>query len=80
MRAENLGLEHIITLRAAGACARQVRTGVELTYLVIMRMRFAAAAAQLGQQNAEVLRDYLGYSAQRIERLEADGILYKGER
>ena len=37
-------------------------------------------APTLGQHNAEVLRDYLGYSAQRIERLEAEGILCKGER
>ena len=37
-------------------------------------------APTLGQHNAEVLRDYLGYSRQRIERLEVDGILYRGER
>ena len=50
-------------------------------------MRFSAfpeelqlPAPTLGQHNAEVLRDYLGYSAERIEKLEADGILYRGER
>jgi crotonobetainyl-CoA:carnitine CoA-transferase CaiB-like acyl-CoA transferase len=50
-------------------------------------MRFSAfpeelqlPAPTLGQHNAEVLHDYLGYSAQRIEKLEADGILYRGER
>ncbi|HKD76676.1 MAG TPA: CoA transferase, partial [Ktedonobacterales bacterium] len=37
-------------------------------------------APTLGQHNAEVLHDYLGYSEQRIERLEADGILCRGER
>jgi len=37
-------------------------------------------APALGQHNAEVLRDYLGYSPPRIERLEADGILYRGDR
>jgi crotonobetainyl-CoA:carnitine CoA-transferase CaiB-like acyl-CoA transferase len=37
-------------------------------------------APTLGQHNAEVLRGYLGYSQHRIERLEADGILYRGER
>ena len=50
-------------------------------------MRFSAfpeelqlPAPTLGQHNAEVLHDYLGYSAERIEKLEADGILYRGER
>jgi CoA:oxalate CoA-transferase len=50
-------------------------------------MRFSAfpeelqlPAPTLGQHNAEVLRDYLGYSVERIEKLEADGILYRGER
>jgi CoA:oxalate CoA-transferase len=50
-------------------------------------MRFSAfpeelqlPAPTLGQHNAEVLRDYLGYSAERIEKLEAEGILYRGER
>jgi crotonobetainyl-CoA:carnitine CoA-transferase CaiB-like acyl-CoA transferase len=37
-------------------------------------------APTLGQHNTEVLRDYLGYSPERIERLEADGILYQGDR
>jgi crotonobetainyl-CoA:carnitine CoA-transferase CaiB-like acyl-CoA transferase len=37
-------------------------------------------APTLGQHNAEVLRDYLGYSPELIERLETDGILYRGER
>jgi crotonobetainyl-CoA:carnitine CoA-transferase CaiB-like acyl-CoA transferase len=37
-------------------------------------------APTLGQHNAEVLRDYLGYSPERIERLETDGVLYRGER
>jgi crotonobetainyl-CoA:carnitine CoA-transferase CaiB-like acyl-CoA transferase len=38
------------------------------------------AAPTLGQHNAEILRDYLGYSQQRIERLETEGILCRGER
>jgi CoA:oxalate CoA-transferase len=37
-------------------------------------------APTLGQHNAQVLGDYLGYSPLQIERLEADGILYRGER
>ena len=37
-------------------------------------------APTLGQHNAEVLSDYLGYSPELIERLETDGILYRGER
>ena len=37
-------------------------------------------APTLGQHNAEVLCDYLGYSPQQIERLEAEGILHQGER
>jgi crotonobetainyl-CoA:carnitine CoA-transferase CaiB-like acyl-CoA transferase len=50
-------------------------------------MRFSAfpeelqlPAPTLGQHNTEVLRNYLGYSAERIRKLEADGILYRGER
>jgi crotonobetainyl-CoA:carnitine CoA-transferase CaiB-like acyl-CoA transferase len=39
-----------------------------------MRLRW------LGQHNAEVLRDYLGYSSEQIMALEADGILHRGER
>jgi crotonobetainyl-CoA:carnitine CoA-transferase CaiB-like acyl-CoA transferase len=37
-------------------------------------------APTLGQHNAEVLRDYLGYSQERIRQLEADGILHRAER
>jgi CoA:oxalate CoA-transferase len=37
-------------------------------------------APTLGQHNAEILREYLDYSAERITRLEADGILHRGER
>jgi crotonobetainyl-CoA:carnitine CoA-transferase CaiB-like acyl-CoA transferase len=37
-------------------------------------------APTLGQHNAEVLCDYLGYSPQQIQRLEAEGILHQGER
>ena len=50
-------------------------------------MRFSAfpeelqlPAPTLGQHNAAVLTDYLGYSPQQIERLAADGVLYQGER
>jgi crotonobetainyl-CoA:carnitine CoA-transferase CaiB-like acyl-CoA transferase len=50
-------------------------------------MRFSAfpeelelPAPTLGQHNAAVLSDYLGYSQQQIERLAADGVLYQGER
>ena len=35
-------------------------------------------APTLGQHNAEVLREYGDYSADRIERLQADGILHQG--
>jgi crotonobetainyl-CoA:carnitine CoA-transferase CaiB-like acyl-CoA transferase len=34
----------------------------------------------LGQHNTELLRDYLGYSAERIALLEAEGILHRGNR
>ena len=37
-------------------------------------------APTLGQHNAEILQEYLGYSPKQIERLEADGILHRGER
>ncbi len=37
-------------------------------------------APTLGQHNAELLRDYLSYSPDQIARLEADGILHRGER
>jgi crotonobetainyl-CoA:carnitine CoA-transferase CaiB-like acyl-CoA transferase len=50
-------------------------------------MRFSAfpeelqlPAPALGQHNAEVLRNYLGYLPEQIEKLEADGILYKSAR
>ena len=38
------------------------------------------AAPTLGQHNTQVLRDYLGYSSEQIEKLEAEGILHRGER
>jgi len=34
----------------------------------------------LGEHNEVVLRDYLGYSAERIAALESAGVLYRGER
>jgi CoA:oxalate CoA-transferase len=34
----------------------------------------------LGQHNAEILHDYLGYPPERISQLEAEGILFHGER
>lgn len=37
-------------------------------------------APTLGEHNAEVLRDYLGYSEARIKQLQADGILQRGPR
>lgn len=37
-------------------------------------------APLLGEHNAEVLREYLGYSAERISQLEADGVLHHGDR
>jgi crotonobetainyl-CoA:carnitine CoA-transferase CaiB-like acyl-CoA transferase len=37
-------------------------------------------APTLGQHNTELLRDYLGYSAERIALLEAEGILHRGNR
>jgi crotonobetainyl-CoA:carnitine CoA-transferase CaiB-like acyl-CoA transferase len=37
-------------------------------------------APTLGEHNAEVLRAYLGYSDERIQQLEADGVLHRGER
>jgi len=37
-------------------------------------------APTLGQHNAELLQDYLGFTSAQIERLEADGILHRGER
>jgi CoA:oxalate CoA-transferase len=47
-------------------------------------MRFSAqpdepklAAPLLGEHNAEVLRAYLGYSAERVAELEAAGVLHR---
>jgi len=37
-------------------------------------------APTLGEHNAQVLRDYLGYSSKRISKLEADGIIRSGPR
>ena len=37
-------------------------------------------APTLGQHNAEILHDYLGYPPERIHELEAEGILHRGER
>jgi crotonobetainyl-CoA:carnitine CoA-transferase CaiB-like acyl-CoA transferase len=37
-------------------------------------------APTLGQHNAELLQDYLGFTSAQIERLVADGILHRGER
>jgi crotonobetainyl-CoA:carnitine CoA-transferase CaiB-like acyl-CoA transferase len=37
-------------------------------------------APTLGQHNGEILRDYLGYSPERVRALEAEGILHRGER
>jgi CoA:oxalate CoA-transferase len=37
-------------------------------------------APLLGEHNAEVLRNYLGYTPERIRQLEADGILCRGDR
>ena len=34
----------------------------------------------LGEHNRSVLTDYLGYSAERIEALERDHVLHRGER
>jgi crotonobetainyl-CoA:carnitine CoA-transferase CaiB-like acyl-CoA transferase len=40
----------------------------------------ALEAPTLGEHNAEILRDYLGYSATQIEALEASRVLSWGER
>ena len=40
----------------------------------------ALEAPTLGEHNAEILSDYLGYSAARIEKLEAAGVLNRGSR
>jgi crotonobetainyl-CoA:carnitine CoA-transferase CaiB-like acyl-CoA transferase len=37
-------------------------------------------APTLGEQNGPVLREYLGYSAERIATLEREGVLHCGER
>jgi CoA:oxalate CoA-transferase len=37
-------------------------------------------APTLGEHNAAVLREYLGYSAERIGALERNGVLHRGER
>jgi len=37
-------------------------------------------APTLGQHNADILHDYLGYPPERIRELEAEGILHRGER
>ena len=37
-------------------------------------------APTLGQHNAELLQDYLGFSLAQIGHLEADGALHRGER
>jgi len=37
-------------------------------------------APTLGEHNAEVLRDYLGYSTDRIAALQREGVLQRGDR
>jgi CoA:oxalate CoA-transferase len=37
-------------------------------------------APTLGQHNAEILRDYLGYPPERVRELEAGGVLHHGDR
>jgi CoA:oxalate CoA-transferase len=37
-------------------------------------------APLLGEHNAEILRDYLGYDATRVRQLEENGVLYHGDR
>jgi len=37
-------------------------------------------APTLGEHNRSILTDYLGYSSERIEALERDGVLHKGPR
>lgn len=37
-------------------------------------------APTMGEHNAVVLREYLGYSAERIAALEREGVLHRGER
>ena len=40
----------------------------------------ALEAPTLGEHNAEILSAHLGYSAARIEQLEAAGVLNRGSR
>ena len=42
--------------------------------------RLPLEAAVLGEHNAEVLSQYLGYSPEKIRTLEAQGVLHRGER
>ncbi len=37
-------------------------------------------APLMGEHNAEILRDYLGYDATRVRQLEENGVLHHGER
>jgi CoA:oxalate CoA-transferase len=37
-------------------------------------------APTLGEHNRSILTDYLGYSTERIEALEREGVLHKGPR
>jgi CoA:oxalate CoA-transferase len=37
-------------------------------------------APTLGEHNYTVLEEYLGYSADRVAALEADGVLHRGPR
>jgi crotonobetainyl-CoA:carnitine CoA-transferase CaiB-like acyl-CoA transferase len=37
-------------------------------------------APTLGEHNEAVLRDYLGYPADRIAQLEREGVLHRGPR
>ena len=37
-------------------------------------------APTLGEHNGEILRNRLGYSEERIQQLETDGILHRGPR
>jgi CoA:oxalate CoA-transferase len=37
-------------------------------------------APTLGEHNEEILRNRLGYAADKIQRLEADGVLHRGPR
>jgi crotonobetainyl-CoA:carnitine CoA-transferase CaiB-like acyl-CoA transferase len=37
-------------------------------------------APLLGEHNVQVLGEYLGYAPDRVHDLEAQGVLYRGER